>query len=67
MVKRLIRIKEVCRVTGLSKSTLYAKIADGSFPRSVQLTERCVAWNEADIEAWIQERIDEGTSTQVTS
>lgn len=67
MAKRLIRIKEVCRLTGLSKSTLYAKIAGGSFPRSVQLTERCVAWNEADIEAWIQERIDAGTNPQAAA
>lgn len=67
MSKRLIRIKEVCRITGLSKSTLYAKIADGSFPRSVQLIERCVAWNEADVDAWIQERIDAGTNPEAAA
>jgi len=58
MANRLIRINDVCESTGLSKSTLYAMIAVGSFPASIKLSERCVAWNEGDVQDWIQQRID---------
>lgn len=54
---RLLRLPEVLSRVGLSKSTIYARVAAGSFPASVRLGEKSVAWIEADVEAWIQERI----------
>lgn len=52
---RLIRLPEVLDKTGLSRSRLYA---DKSFPKRVRLGARGVAWVEAEIEEWIQERIE---------
>jgi prophage regulatory protein len=46
---------EVLRKTGLSRSRLYA---DGNFPRRVQLGARGVAWVEAEVDEWIQARIE---------
>lgn len=51
---RLIRLPEVLKKTGLSRSRLYA---DHSFPKRVQLGARGVAWVESEIEDWIASRI----------
>lgn len=38
--------------TGLSRSTIYARVKDGTFPAPVRIGPRAVAWLESDIEAW---------------
>lgn len=53
---RLLRRREVEAVTGLPRSTLYLKIAEGEFPRPVRLGKRAVAWREADVLDWIAQR-----------
>lgn len=58
----LHRRKVVETVTGLSRSSIYAKIAEGTFPRPVQIGARAVAWRASDIRAWmdsLQEAGDE--------
>ena len=54
--RRIMRLPEVLRVTGLSKSTLYRKKKVGLFPDSVELGERAKGWHTADIFAWIDSR-----------
>jgi len=61
---RLIRIREVMKLCGLSKSHIYAlaaKKGEGRFPKSVPLVPggSSRAWVEAEIRAWIQQRIAE--------
>ena len=53
----LIRLEAVKARTGLSRSTLYAYMRDHRFPQPVAISERCVAWIESEIDAWIEERI----------
>jgi len=53
----LIRLEAVKARTGLSRSTLYAYMREGRFPQPVAISERCVAWIEGEIDAWIAERI----------
>lgn len=53
----LLRIKDVLTRTGLSRSTMYALIADGRFPAPVKLSIRCAAWPSDQVDAWIAERI----------
>ncbi|UPH91354.1 AlpA family transcriptional regulator [Synechococcus sp. NB0720_010] len=55
---RLLRLPEVKKRTGLSKSTIYARIAQGSFPKQVVLGPRIVAWSEKAINNWIEEQIE---------
>jgi len=52
-----IRLRQVLNRTGLTRSTLYAYIRDGRFPAPVPISERCVAWVEAEIDRWIADRI----------
>lgn len=37
----------------LSRSTLYRKVADGSFPRQVAISRRCVGWRASELEVWL--------------
>ena len=53
---RLIRLPEVCRLTGLSKSTIYRLIGQGRFPNSVNCSDRGVAWRELEVRDWIRAR-----------
>lgn len=54
---KLLRLPDVKAVTGLSKSTIYAKIADGTFPKQISLGPRIVVWLEADIQKWIGSKV----------
>lgn len=55
---RLLRLKQVISITGLSRSTLYLMISKNEFPRQINLTgARCVAWLESEIIEWINLRI----------
>lgn len=56
--KRFIRLAKVMDKTGLSRSTIYARIAVGEFPKPVSLGGRAVAWVEQEIDAWIMARIE---------
>ena len=58
--ERLIRIKEVMHRTGLSQSNIYARIADGNFPKQIHLGIRSVVWIESQVQDWIQKKIKEG-------
>lgn len=46
--------------TALPKSSLYALIAKGDFPKPVKLTEKAVAWSSAAVDQWIAARIAAG-------
>jgi len=52
-----IRLAEVKQRTGLSRSSIYAKIADGDFPAPINLGARAVAWIDHEIEDWMSERV----------
>jgi prophage regulatory protein len=51
---RILRINDVLARTGLTRSTLYRKIADGSFPKQVKISTRCTGWREAAILRWLR-------------
>lgn len=54
---RIIRLSHVCQRTGLSGSAIYAKIANGSFPRNIKLGPRAAGWVEAEVDEWIEAQI----------
>ena len=53
---RFLRLHEVLRLTGLSRSSLYRKVSAGEFPASVSLGERAVAWRYRDVMGWMDSR-----------
>ncbi len=54
--ERLMRKPIVLDITGLTNSTLYYFINEGTFPKPVKLGKRTVAWKESDITAWVNSR-----------
>lgn len=59
---RVLRLGEVVARTGRSRSSIYADIERGEFPRPIKLGARAVGWLAGDIEGWIQERIGKSRS-----
>jgi prophage regulatory protein len=59
MTITFLRLPEVKKQTGLGRSTIYLKISQGTFPASVSLGDRAVAWIDAEIHQWIADRIAE--------
>jgi len=49
----LLRRSDVEMITGLSRSSIYAQMAEKTFPRPVQIGTRSVAWRSSDISDWI--------------
>ena len=54
---RIVRLKTVLARTGLSRSTLYRKIAEGTFPTQLKLSINGVGWRESDINRWIADPV----------
>ena len=52
--KRLLRREDVEQVTGLRRSSLYERVAGGSFPAPVKIGKRAVRWRYGDILEWIE-------------
>lgn len=56
MSDRILRIEDVLEMTGLSRSSLYRRIKDGTFPEPLRLggdASRAVGWLEPEVIAWI--------------
>jgi excisionase family DNA binding protein len=60
---RFIRLAEVCRLTGLSRSTIYNMLQAGQFPNSVRVGARAVRWRLAAVNAWLGGRERDELST----
>jgi prophage regulatory protein len=56
MPDKIFRRPAVQDLTGLSRSTLYAMIAEGRFPAPVKLGTRAVGWKESDLSEWLASR-----------
>lgn len=56
MTEHHLRRQAVEAATGLSRSSLYAMMGAGEFPRPIRVGKRAVAWSQSSIEAWLAER-----------
>ena len=61
-VTAILRRRTVEARTGLSRSTIYLRIAQGTFPKSIALGPRTIGWSEEEVSSWIAERIAERDS-----
>lgn len=51
-----MRIADVVKTTSLSRSLIYKKIKDGTFPAPRELGPLCVRWRQSEISAWIDQQ-----------
>ena len=66
---RFIRLSEVMSRTGYGRTSIYRKMEDGSFPKSLKLggppkdpnefDSRAIAWIEDEVDQWIESRIQD--------
>ena len=54
---RVLRLPRVQARTGLSRSSIYMRVADRSFPQPVRLGARAIGWIESEVDQWIREQI----------
>jgi prophage regulatory protein len=64
MANVILRIPTVKARTGLSRSSIYQRVTDGSFPRPISLGARAVGWVESEIEGWISQKITESRGSR---
>ena len=57
MEQHILRLPTVKAITGLSRSTIYLRMSEGSFPRQVNLGSRAVGWLASEIDHWIEEKL----------
>jgi prophage regulatory protein len=53
----ILRLRDVLKRTGLSRSTLYNRIANGEFPHQISLGGRAIGWFKGEVEDWINKRV----------
>lgn len=58
MPHTILRLPAVKERTGLSRSTIYLRIAKGEFPAPVSLGGRAVGWVEEDVDNWVIQKIE---------
>ena len=63
-INRILRLPEVRSRTGLSRSSLYERMHEKTFPSSISLGGRNVGWLESEIDAWIDNRVKESRHVQ---
>lgn len=51
--RRLIRMRELPEITGLSRTELYRRIKSGTFPQPIRIGAQSVAWRSSDINRWL--------------
>ena len=55
----ILRLPEVIIKTALCRSTIYALIKKGKFPKQIKLTQSLSVWIESEINQWLDDRIAE--------
>jgi len=56
MPKKTLTQDTVMRRIGLSRSTIYKKRIEGTFPQAIKLSDGRIGWHEKDIDEWIDSR-----------
>ena len=54
---KIIKRPEVETTTGLSRSSIYAMMGTGAFPKPIKLSERSVGWLEHEVQGWLENRV----------
>jgi len=55
---QFIKLPEVIKLTGLSRSSIYRGMRQGVFPSTIQISTRAVAWNKEAIQQWMQDCVE---------
>ena len=59
------RISHLQKKLGVSRSSLWSWVKQGSFPKPIKLGRNCTAWNSADIDQWVSQKINASSNEGV--
>jgi prophage regulatory protein len=62
---RVLRLPQVCSVTGLCRSMIYQLEAEQRFPRRIKIGTRAVGWIEGEVQGWLTQRIEGSRNSRV--
>lgn len=67
MTEQILKLPEVKRITGLSRSSIYRMASDqrANFPKPIKLGKRSSGWLKSEIDQWLQERIQSSRAPQI--
>jgi prophage regulatory protein len=60
---KVLRLPQVCGLTGLCRSMIYQMEADLRFPSRIKLGTRAVGWLEKEVQDWLLRRIDQSRAS----
>jgi len=55
---QVLRMPQVCKVTGLCRSLIYQLEAEKRFPSRIRLGLRAVGWIEGEVQEWLATQIE---------
>lgn len=55
---RIIRLPGVRARVSMSRSTIYQRVSEGTFPAPVNLGKRAVGWIETEVDSWLAAQIE---------
>ena len=63
----ILRLPAVKARTGLSRSTLYLRMSEGNFPKSISLGGRTVGWIEEEVNDWLNQQVETSRVVKIES
>ena len=51
---QLLKNSEVCRMVGISRTTLWRLVRDGTFPNPLKISSMTRRWPASEVEAWMR-------------
>ncbi len=55
----ILRLPKTSDKTGLSRSSIYKRVKEGTFPKPIQIGERAVGWLESEVEDWLTGQLEQ--------
>jgi prophage regulatory protein len=55
---QILRLPQVCKVTGLGRSMIYQLESQHLFPSRVRIGLRAVGWVESEVQVWLASRVE---------
>jgi prophage regulatory protein len=53
---KFYRLSQLKQQLSVSRSSIWAWVKEGSFPKPIKLGKNCTAWNAEDVHAWVEKR-----------
>ena len=65
MEQMILRLPNVKAITGLSRSTIYLRMSEGTFPQKINIGPRAVGWLRSEVADWMEQRILESRGSEL--